>query len=801
MKENMNDKIDGILKAMTLEEKASLCSGRDFWHFKPVERLGLSAIMVADGPHGLRKQSMDGDNLGLNVSVPATCFPTAVTLAASWDRELVREVGVAIGEACLQEDIAVILGPGANIKRSPLCGRNFEYFSEDPYLTGELAGAMISGVQSKGIGTSLKHFAVNNQEHYRMTIDAFVDERALHEIYLTGFERAVKAAQPWTVMCSYNRINSVYACEHKALLTDALKHAWGHEGLVVTDWGAMNNRVKSLKAGLEVEMPTSFGATDLEIVAAVKAGVLDEGVLDQAVARILRIIMMGMSSMGSGFRYDVFEQHALARRAAAESTVLLKNDDAVLPFSDRVRPESIAIIGAFAKNPRYQGAGSSLVNPTKLDTAYDAFVDRFGVEPLYAQGYRVESDAVDEALIKDALDVAGRASHVVVMVGLTDSYESEGFDRLHLGMPNSHDALVRAILEIKPEAVIVLSNGSPVSIPWLASAKAVLEVYLSGQAGGSALWDVVFGDVNPSGKIAETFPVRNEKTAVHQWFPMGPKGVEYRESIYVGYRYFDTAGEQVLFPFGHGLSYTQFEYSNAKVSKDVITDQEGVTVTVAITNTGTRAGKEVVQLYVRDKASRIFRPSKELKGFEKVALEAGETKTVSFELDKRAFAYYSVALGDFHAASGSYEILIGASSADIKQFLTVELTSTDGHDSTLDDLSKQLPAYYTLSPGWTVSKESFEALFGRPIIHDPVGRRGTFHLNSTVSEIKHTFIGGILYKIIMRQLEKTFANVEEKQVAMVRAMVDEMPLRNFAMMSEGKIRRSHVRMLIRLLNM
>lgn len=797
----MRDKIDGILKEMTLEEKASLCSGRDFWHFKPVERLGLSAIMVADGPHGLRKQSMDGDNLGLNVSVPATCFPTAVTLAASWDRELVREVGVAIGEACLQEDVAVILGPGANIKRSPLCGRNFEYFSEDPYLTGELAGAMISGVQSKGIGTSLKHFAVNNQEHYRMTIDAFVDERALHEIYLTGFERAVKAAQPWTVMCSYNRINSVYACEHKALMTDALKHAWGHEGLVVTDWGAMNNRVESLKAGLEVEMPTSFGATNLEIVAAVKAGVLDEGILDQAVTRILRIILMGMSSMGSGFRYDVFAQHALARRAAAESTVLLKNDDAVLPFSDRVRPESVAIIGAFAKNPRYQGAGSSLVNPTKLDTAYDAFVDRFGVEPLYAEGYRVESDAVDEALIKDAIDVAGRASHVVVMVGLTDSYESEGFDRQHLGMPNSHDALVRAILEIRPEAVIVLSNGSPVSMPWLASAKAVLEVYLSGQAGGSALWDVVFGDVNPSGKIAETFPLANEKTAVHQWFPMGPKGVEYRESVYVGYRYFDTAGEQVLFPFGHGLSYTQFEYSNAKVSKDVITDQESVTVTVDITNTGTRAGKEVVQLYVCDKASLIFRPSKELKGFEKVALEAGETKTVSFELDERDFAYYSLALGDFHAASGSYEILIGASSADIKLFLTVELTSTDGHDSALDDLSKQLSAYYNLSPGWKVSKESFEALFGRPIIHDPVGRRGTFHLNSTVSEIKQTFIGGILYKIIMRQLEKTFANVEEKQVAMVRAMVDEMPLRNFAMMSEGKIRRSHVRMLIRLLNL
>lgn len=798
----MEDRINALLEELTLTEKASLCSGQDFWHFKSIERLGLKSIMVADGPHGLRKQGLDGDNLGLNLSVPATCFPTAVTLASSWDRSLLNEVGSALGEACLQENVAIILGPGANIKRSPLCGRNFEYFSEDPYITGELAAAMINGVQSKGIGTSLKHFAVNNQEHNRMTIDAFVDERAFREIYLTGFEKAVKMAQPWSLMCSYNRINSVYACEHDELLTRLLKKAWGHEGIVVTDWGAMNRRVESLKAGLEVEMPTSYGATDEEIVHAVQSGVLEASVLDESVRRILRIILMSMDAEKPEFEYNKADQHALARRAAAESTVLLKNDGGVLPYNEKINNNNqYAIIGAFAKSPRYQGAGSSLVNPTQLDTAFNAFVERMGVEPLYAAGYSVKSDQPDEEMIRDACEVARRSDHVVLMVGLTDSYESEGFDRQHLNMPKAHDALVTSVLAIKPNAVVVLCNGSPVAMPWIKDAKAVVEVYLSGQAGGSALWDVLFGAVNPSGKLAETFPISNIETAVHKWFPMGPKGVEYRESIYVGYRYYDASGVPVLFPFGHGLSYTQFEIGNIMASQVEFLENEIVTVSVDVTNTGDCFGKEVIQLYVRDKASLIFRPDKELKGFEKVSLHPGETKTVSFNLDKRSFAYFRTTLGDFHASLGTYEILIGSSSVDIRQSISLSLISNSEFNPTIDDLRQTLPEYYNFDNGLDISKETFEKLYGQSIEHDPVGRRGTFHLNSTVSEIKHTFIGGLVYKTIMRRLAKMFNKVEDKQVAMVRAMIDEMPLRNFTMMAEGKIKRKHVQMLIKLLNL
>ncbi|HAS73814.1 MAG TPA: glycosyl hydrolase, partial [Clostridiales bacterium UBA8960] len=678
---------------------------------------------------------------------------------------------------------------------------NFEYFSEDPYMTGELAAAMIRGVQEKGIGTSLKHFAVNNQEHNRMTIDAFVDVRALREIYLTGFEKAVQIAQPWTVMCSYNRINSVYACEHEELLTGLLKKSWGHEGIVVTDWGAMNRRVDSLKAGLEVEMPTSYGATDAEIVSAVQSGLLDEAVLDEAVRRILRIILMSMDAARPGYVYDKKAQHTLARRAAAESTVLLKNDGNVLPFKDAEEGTTFAIIGEFAKIPRYQGAGSSLVNPTQLDTAFDAFVNRMGFEPLYAPGYSVKNDQADDERIREACRVAERSDRVVLMVGLTDRYESEGFDRDHLNLPSDHDALVRAVLAVKPDAVVVLCNGSPVAMPWVKDARAVVEVYLAGQAGGSALWDVLFGDINPSGKLAETFPLSVDRSASHRWFPMGPKGVEYRESIYVGYRYYDASGEDVLFPFGHGLSYTQFEYSNIKSSHEKCKDDETVTISVDVTNKGERFGKEVVQLYVRDHASLIFRADKALKGFEKVSLEPGQTKTVTFSLDKRSFAYFSTSLSDFYAASGTYEILIGRSSVAIEQSLKLTLVSTTEYDPTQDDLRHALPEYYDLKPGWDVSKEAFETLYGGPIVHEPVSRRGTFHLNSTVSEMKHTFIGGLVYKLIMRQLAKMFDQVEEKQVAMVRAMIDEMPLRNFTMMAEGKVKRKHVQVLIRLLNL
>ena len=794
----MEAKIKNIVSKMTLEEKAALCSGRDFWHIKALDRFDLPAIMVADGPHGLRKQSMDGDNLGLNVSLPATCFPTAVTLASSWDKNLIFEVGEALGDTCVEEKVSVLLGPGANIKRSPLCGRNFEYFSEDPLLTGEMASAFIKGVQSKGVGTSLKHFAVNNQEAYRMTIDALVDERALREIYLTGFEMAVKAAQPWTVMCSYNKINGIYGSEHPVLLGQILKREWGHEGLVVTDWGAMNQRVDSLKAGLELEMPTSFGANDAAIVSAIQSGDLPLEVLDGAVERLLDLIIKSQDALQKTQPYDREAQHQLARKAAAESMVLLKNADATLPYEKEV--STIGVIGAFAKTPRYQGAGSSLVNPTKLDTFYDALQLRLNQAPPYASGYDLITDEVNEALIKEACELAQAVDQLVVMVGLTDAYESEGFDRSHMRLPKSHDQLVTEILKVKPNAVIVLSNGSPVELPWIEEAKAVVEAYLPGQAGGSALCDILFGDVNPSGKLAESFPFQLSDVPCNTTFPMGPKAVAYRESLYVGYRFYDTADVPVCFPFGHGLSYTQFEYSNIRVDHSEIRDDASVVVSVEVKNTGNRAGKEIVQLYVGDVESSIFRPAKTLQGFEKISLEPGESKVVTFTLSKRAFAYYNIQLKDWQVETGTFEIFIGASSKDIRQKASIHVTSTVNFDETQNDKRGLLEEYYTLKAGWTPSKEAFEKLYGSPEPQQDVAQKGSFHLNSTIDEIRSTWMGKMIYKVIMREVDKKFSEVEEKQKAMALAMVGEMPLRNFPMMTEGKFTRVKVQGLIDLLN-
>jgi len=783
---------------MTLEEKASLCSGKNFWNLKSIDRLGIPSIMMSDGPHGLRKQMDDSDNIGLNDSVPATCFPTAATLAASWDRTLLGEVGKALGETCQAEKVAVILGPGANIKRSPLCGRNFEYFSEDPLLTGELAAAMIEGVQSQGIGTSLKHFAVNNQEANRMTIDAFVDERALREIYLTGFEIAVKKAQPWTVMCSYNRLNGIYTSEHKDLLTHILKDEWGHKGLVVTDWGATNDRVTGLKAGLDLEMPYSGGFTDAQIVSAVKAGSLDIEVLNVTVDRILQLIEKSNTSAKSDATYDKDAQHALARHAAAESTVLLKNKDAFLPFNSTDR--SIALIGQFAKTPRYQGAGSSLVTPTRLDTAFDAYIARMGHDVPYAQGYDVLTDLPSPALIEEAVTLARTVDRVVLMVGLTEAYESEGFDRKHLDLPKAHHMLIEAVLKANPETVVILNNGSPILMPWLESAKAVLECYLPGQAGGHALWDVIFGVVNPSGKLAETFPLALKDIAASKYFPMGPKGVEYRESIYVGYRYFDKAHQAVQFPFGYGLSYTKFKYSQLHLSKDDLLDTETLEVSVDVTNIGDRAGKEIVQLYVRDVLSTIFRPDKELKGFEKLDLLPGETKTATFVCDKRAFAYYNVNTKDWVVETGIFEVLVGASSAHIHLKAAVKVVSSSNFDETRNDQKEKRQKYYSVTPDWDVTKLDFEALYGKTIQHESVHKKGYFNRNSTIQEIQTTFLGRQIYKLIGKQVDKMFGGVDARQVAMIIAMIKELPLRNLSMTTGGKVTSKHVDVLIYLLN-
>lgn len=670
----MRPPVRDYVEAMTLEEKAGLCSGASFWMTKALDRLGIPSIMLTDGPHGLRKQAGDADHLGLNASVPATCFPTAAGLASSWNRELVRRVGEALGKESQAEGVSILLGPGANIKRSPLCGRNFEYFSEDPYLTGELAAAHIEGVQSQGVGTSLKHFAVNNQEHRRMTTDAVVDERTLREIYLTGFEIAVKKSQPWTVMSAYNKLNGTYCSENETLLTRILKEEWGHEGFVVSDWGAVNEAAASVAAGMELEMPSSHGEGQRKIVAAVENGQLPAEALDRAVERLLTVILKAADNRRPDASYDREEHHRLAREAARETMVLLKNEDRLLPLPKRGK---IAIIGAMAEHIRYQGGGSSHINPTKLDDIREEIGKSAGAaEVRYASGYSADTDDSDESLLEEAKELASASDTAVLFVGLPDRYESEGYDRTHLNLPANQVRLIEEIATVQPNVVVVLSNGAPVVMPWLGRAKAVLEAYLGGQAAGGAIADLLFGDANPSGKLAETFPANLKHNPSHPFFPGEGDRVEYREGIFVGYRYYDAKEIEPLFPFGFGLSYTTFEYSGLALDRSDISDRETVQVSVNVRNTGDRFGQEIVQLYIRDVESTVLRPEKELKGFAKIALEPGETKNITFRLDKRSFAYYNPERSDWHAETGEYHVLVGSSSREIRLQASLSVRST-----------------------------------------------------------------------------------------------------------------------------
>ncbi|MGI2295994.1 beta-glucosidase [Paenibacillus sp. GXUN7292] len=664
-----------LIAQMSLEEKAGLCSGLDFWHTKGVERLGIPSVMVTDGPHGLRKQRASADHLGLFDSVPATCFPSAAGMASSWDRGLIRKVGEALGAECQAEEVAVLLGPGANIKRSPLCGRNFEYFSEDPYLSSEMAAHHIMGVQSQGVGTSLKHFAVNNQEHRRMSTNAEVDERTLREIYLASFEGAVKQGQPWTVMSAYNQVNGEFCSENERLLTGILKQEWGHEGFVVSDWGAVNERVAGLAAGLELEMPSSNGINDVKIVGAVRSGTLDEQVLDRAVERLLAIIFRAVDERKEGASYDQETHHQLAREVARESMVLLKNEEELLPLA---KSGSIALIGALARTPRYQGGGSSHIKPTKLDDIYEEIGKTAGSDAKvsYAQGYDLKSDEVDDALIAEAVQLVAQSDVAVIIAGLPDRYETEGVDRSHLRMPANQVRLIEAVAAEHSKVVVVLCNGAPIEMPWIHGVKSVLEAYLGGQALGGAIADLLFGDANPCGKLAETFPMKLEHNPSYLNFPGEGDEVHYKEGIFVGYRYYESVDRAPLFPFGHGLSYTSFVYSGLEVEKQEMLDTETVRVSLDVTNTGNRAGKEIVQLYIRDVHSTVTRPVKELKGFVKVQLEPGETKSVSFLLNKRSFAYYNTELKDWHVESGDFEIMVGHSSAAITASETIHVTST-----------------------------------------------------------------------------------------------------------------------------
>ena len=675
-KGNYKMDIQSIIKQMTLEEKAALCTGASAWTTTPVERLGVPELICSDGPHGVRRVP-DVHEMALE-SFPATCFPTASCLASTWNVDLIRKMGEALAEECIALNVDIILGPGANMKRSPLGGRNFEYFSEDPYLAGEMAAGYINGVQSKGVGTSLKHYAANNQEFERFTISAEVDERTLREIYLPAFEKAVKQAQPWTVMCAYNKVNGTFASEHYYLLTDILKEEWGFEGLVVSDWGAVRDRVAALKGGLDWEMPGPQERRVQEVITAVRSGELDEAVLDESVRRILRIVFMATAApkganSSSGGQFDVDAHHKLAHSIAAEGMILLKNDS-LLPLKGQ---KKIAVIGRAAKYAHFQGGGSSHINPTKVAVPLDELQDRAGDAALtYAAGYPTD-DAFRQDLIDEAVAVAQAAEVAVLYIALPTFKESEGYDRTDLDLTEQQIALITAVAAIQPNTVVVLNNGAPAAMSdWIDGVAAVLEGWMMGQAGGAAIADILYGKVNPSGKLAETFPLKLADTPAHLNWPGGAGVVRYGEGLFIGYRYYDAKETPVLFPFGYGLSYTTFEYSNPQVSATTFKDVDGVTVTVDVTNTGEIAGKETVQVYVHDKVSGLVRPYKELKGFVKVALQPGETKTVSIPLDFRAFAYYHPEYRQWITEDGEFDLHIAASAADIRHTLAVTLEST-----------------------------------------------------------------------------------------------------------------------------
>lgn len=708
-----------IISCMTIEEKASLLSGKGNFTTKEIVRLGIPGMFLADGPHGLRKQAGTADHLGLNDSVPATCYPTAATVANSWDTALGEELGEHLGEECVAQRVNILLGPGLNVKRAPLCGRAFEYFSEDPYLAGKMAAAYIRGIQSHGVSACPKHFAANSQETLRMSNDSVMDERTLRELYLTGFEIAVREGRPKAIMSSYNKINGVYANENRTLLRDILVDEWGFDGIVVSDWGGSNDHVSGVAAGSHLEMPAPGAYSDCELADAVRTGRLPMEVLDERVDEFLSALFATAIDREAPTSFDAAAHHAFARRAAAESAVLLKNDGALLPLPAGAR---VAVIGDFAQTPRYQGAGSSIVNPTGVDNALDALraagLDIAG----YAQGFRRDG-AADEALLREAVDLAKAAGVALLYLGLAEVSESEGSDRTHMRLSDNQNALAGELVRAGVRVAVVLSCGSAVELPWADRVDAIVHGYLGGQAGASAMADVLTGRVNPSGKLAESYALRYEDTPAFRYFPGKEATAEYREGPFVGYRYYTTAGVGTRFPFGYGLSYTTFAYSDLEVA-------EGA-VTFTLTNTGTADGAEVAQLYVGKADSRLFRPVRELKGFAKVFLRAGESRTVTIPLDDKAFRFFNSVSGRWEVEGGRYELYVAASVEDIR------LTGTAEVEGTLTALpydAAKLPSYYSGKVA-DVGGEEFRTLLGRPIPEARWDRTRPLGRNDTISQL------------------------------------------------------------------
>ncbi len=762
-------KYQDIISKMTIEEKAAFLSGKGEWETRDFERLGIPSIFCSDGPHGIRKQAGAGDHLGLNESLPATCFPTAATIANSWDEDLGESLGETLGEEAMALGVNVLLGPGLNIKRSPLCGRNFEYFSEDPYLAGKMAASYVRGIQSQGVYACPKHFAVNSQELRRMAMNSVVDERTLREIYLTGFEIAVKEGGAKTIMSAYNEVNGTYANENKHLLKEILRDEWGFDGIVITDWGASNDHALGVAAGSNLEMPNPGLDSARELIDAVKNGKISEHDVDERVDELLDAVMtLTSNAKGRKEQFDKNAHHGIARRAAAESAILLKNEDNILPLKKGAK---VAIIGDFAFVPRYQGAGSSLVNPTKVETVSE-LVSSYDLQVVgMSRGYS-RSGEEDAQTRQEALDLASRADIVLFFFGLNENSESEGMDRTHMRIPQNQITLLQELGQANANLVGVISAGSAIEMPWHHYFKALLHCYLNGQAGAGATLDILTGSVNPSGKLSETIPRRHEDTPAYRYYPSQQRTSEYRESLYVGYRYYDTADVPVLYPFGFGLSYTSFEYS------DITADDSGVSFTIK--NTGNVDGAEVAQLYVSLPDGKVFRPAKELKGFKKVYLRAGEAQKVTISFDDKTFRFYNVRTDAWEIEGGRYNIMVGSSSADIRLSANVEIQGTAAD---LPYNKEEMPSYYT-GKIENVGDAEFEKLLGRPI---PDGKwSGQLTRNDALCQMYYAKSG--LARFAYNRLTAMKKKADDKGIPDLNTLfIYNMPFRAMAKMTGGAV--------------
>ena len=772
---------------MNLKEKASLLSGKDVWHTASIEKLDIKSIMMADGPHGLRKQVDSSDNLGLNSSYKATLFPSAAAVACSFNTDMAYKMGKAIGKEARGADVQVVLGPGINIKRNPMCGRNFEYYSEDPYVSGVMGEAWIRGLQSQNVGASLKHFAANNQETYRHISNSVIDMRALREIYLKNFEIAIKA-NPATVMCSYNKLNGIYASESYFLLTQVLRSEWGYKGLVVSDWGAVSNRVLGLINGLDLEMPSSRGYNTKKIIKAHKKEYIVDNDIDSSVKRVLDLVNKYVNNKNIPYDFEV--HHQVSQKIARESIVLLRNENKILPLK---KDEKIALVGAFAKHPRVQGGGSSYINPHKIENVFDEIVN-YTNNYQYFQGYTLDGDGYDQSLVDEIVNIATSFDKIIIMTGLPESYETEGFDRDNIDLPLGHLKLIDAIIKVNKNIIITLYIGSQVAMPFKDEVQAILNCHLLGSASAVPLLDILFGKVSPSGRLATTYPIDILDDPSTKNFADGNNAVLYEESIFVGYRYYTTFKQECLYPFGYGLSYSDFEYSDLTVSSDTINPEIQIEVKVKVKNVGTMPASEVVQLYVGNNRSSVYKAVRELRAFEKVHLEIGEEKEVTFTLNYSDFSYYDIYMKKFHVNMGTYKIQICKDAAHI--IMQKEISRLENEPGYEDHYQTGYNKHH-----YEVTTTDFQYILGRPVPLKNTVKKRPFSMDSTLNDVKQTFVGNILYHKVLSEAKKLNANSSDEWMKkVIDKTLMEMPLRNLAYMSGGKISLTTMERLVDMIN-